>query len=53
MNPTNIEIGEHYGLDRKTIGTYKNSEDPKVRNRYDALKEFYIKAYNYDKGVAK
>jgi len=45
MKPTNTNIAEKYGLDRKTIGNYKNSKDKKVRERYDALKAHFIKAH--------
>lgn len=46
MKPTNTNIAKYYGLDRKTIGTYRTGKggDGKARI-YIALKAHFIKAH--------
>ena len=43
MKPTNINLGTFYNLDRRTIASYKNSKDIRIRNHYQALLEYFIK----------
>ncbi len=46
---TNTNIALYYGLDRKTIGNYKNSTKEEDKRKYEALKEYFIKMKIRDK----
>lgn len=45
VKPTNTNIAIFFGLDRKTIGNYKNGCENK-KKIYLALKEYFIRIQN-------
>ena len=38
------KIATYFGLSRQSLSMYRNSDDAKLRNRYEAMKQFYIKS---------
>ena len=46
MKPTNKNLADFFGVTPKTIGNYANSEDVKIRRRYEAFLKLFIEYHS-------
>ena len=46
--PKEIEIAAFYGNTTQTLRNYRESEDERLRRRYEALKDYFVKKRDED-----